>query len=245
MRHDQRHYESADRWCGTHPTESDGSTVQDLIGKHRQQRRRTSQQHREQVQRDRCQDHLLAEYKSHSGDQTFPSAFLDLISRLCASTDWQNENKKGKRAECIQYVDERETDVGDQQAANPRSDNRSDLEHTVVPGDRVRKRVARDQRREKRAARRPTKCARRASDKKKEINQRNRSVIEMECRVMPLENRGDGGQRTIASAQYDDWRNGKVLPRDEGKRRRCQRAKNLRDQDDAFSTESICQMTGG
>ena len=147
--------------------------MQDLIGENRQQCGRAPEQHREQIERNRCQDHLLAKHESQSSDQTFPGAFLNLISGLRAATDRQNQNEKQKCTQSVQCVNKREPDVRNQQAADCRPDNCSNLKNAIVPSHRVRKRIARNERREKRAARRPTECARRSSDEKKQINQRN------------------------------------------------------------------------
>ena len=123
MGHHQRHYESANRRSGPHPTQSDRSAVQDLIGENRQQRRRAPEQHREQIQRNRCQDHLFAEHESDSSHQTFPGACLSLISQLRAAADRKNENEKGKGAERIQHIDKRKPEIRYEQSADGRADN--------------------------------------------------------------------------------------------------------------------------
>src|SRR5438270_365652 len=84
-----------------------------------------------------------------------------------------NQNKKQKCTQSVQCVNKREPDVRNQQAADCRPDNCSNLKNAIVPSHRIRKRIARNERREKRAARRPIECARRSSDEKKQINQRN------------------------------------------------------------------------
>ena len=123
--------------------------MQNLIGENGQQRRRAPQQHGEQIQGDCCQDHFFAEHESHAGNQTSPRAFLNLISRLSAPANRQNKKEKGKCTNCVQDIDEREADVRNQQSADARADNRSNLKNAVVPGDRVRERIAGNQRRKK------------------------------------------------------------------------------------------------
>src|SRR6266705_2370883 len=98
-----------------------------MIGENRQQCGRTPEQHREQIERNRCQDHLFAEHESHSSDQAFPGAFLNLISGLRAAADRQNQNEKQKCTQSIQCVNKREPDVRNQQAADCRPDNCSNL----------------------------------------------------------------------------------------------------------------------
>src|SRR5438876_6499974 len=67
----------------------------------------------------------------------------------------------------------------------------------------------------------------------------------MKDRVMALENRGDNSQRMIACPQRCDLRNREMFPRNESERQGRNRAKDLRDKDDVFSTDSIGQMAGG
>src|SRR5438094_3282272 len=67
----------------------------------------------------------------------------------------------------------------------------------------------------------------------------------MKDRMMALENRGDSSQRVIACPQRCDLRNREMFPRNESERQGRNRAKDLRDKDDVFSTDSIRQMSGG
>ena len=77
-------------------------------------------------------------------------------------------------------------------------DDGTDLENAVVPGHRVRERVARDERWKKRAARRPGKRARNRAQKEQQIDQRNGSVIEVKSALMSFEDVRDGSERVIA-----------------------------------------------
>ena len=67
----------------------------------------------------------------------------------------------------------------------------------------------------------------------------------MERRMMSLENRGDRRQHAITFPQPGDRGNGEMFPGNQSQRGGCERAKDLRDQDNSLSTESIRQMAGG
>ena len=82
----------------------------------------------------------------------------------------------------------------DDESADGRTDDRADLKDAVVPGDRVCKSVARNQRRKKRTTRGPGKRSGRPRNKEQKINQRNRQIVEVKARLMALENSGDPAQ---------------------------------------------------
>src|SRR2546430_17723090 len=67
----------------------------------------------------------------------------------------------------------------------------------------------------------------------------------MENWMMPFKNPGNSRQDTINFTQWRNRRNGEMSPRNHGQGERRQHAKDLRDQNDALSTEPVRQMTGG
>src|SRR5207248_2446261 len=67
----------------------------------------------------------------------------------------------------------------------------------------------------------------------------------MEDWMMPFKNPGNSRQATITFTQWRNRRNCEMFPRNQRQRQGCQQAKNLRDQNNAFSTEPVRQMTGG
>src|SRR5207237_2950143 len=113
-------------------------------------------------------------HKSQPGDETFPCVRLSAISQLLAAADAKNQKKKHKRTHRIQQIHERKPDVRDQEPAQSRTNDRSDLKNAVIPSDCVRECVARNQGRKERAARRPTEGARRRSAEKKQATSRDR-----------------------------------------------------------------------
>ncbi len=127
----------------------------------------------------------------------------------------------------------------DDETAQRGSNNRTDLKHAVVPGYGVGKRIAGNQRWKKRAPRRPRECSRNGTEEKQEINQRNRSVIEMERLVVFLENCSDRAQATIARAQDRQLRDGEMLPGDEREQCRRDRAEDLRNKNDMFAADPV------
>ena len=128
------------------------------------------------------------------------------------------------------------------ETANRRSNNRANLKNAVIPSDGVRKCIARYQRGKKRTPGRPRKRPRRAADKKEEINDRNRGVVEMESTLMSLEHIRDRTQSVIACAQDRHLWDGEMLPGNQRQQRRYDRTKNLRDQDDVFAADPVGQM---
>ena len=63
--------------------------------------------------------------------------------------------------------------------------------------------------------------------------------------MMALEYRGNSRQGAIALTQRRDLWNGKMFPGNQSERQGRNRAKDLRDKDDVFSTDAIGQMSGG
>src|SRR5690242_3219261 len=63
--------------------------------------------------------------------------------------------------------------------------------------------------------------------------------------VVFLENSGDCGKAAIRGSQDRPLRNREMLPRHKGKQGGCNRAKNLRHQNDLFSTDPVGQMSSG
>ena len=102
--------------------------------------------------------------------------------------------------------------MGHDETADGRSNHRSDLKNAIVPGNCVRKRVARYQCWKKGTPRRPGKRPRRPADKKEQINDWNRSVVEMESTLMAFEHIRDRTQSVITRAQDRHLRNGEMLP---------------------------------
>jgi hypothetical protein len=149
MRYDQRHRKGADCRGRTQPTETNRSAVQNLICENRHQCGRASQQDREQIQSDRCQDHFSLKYKAESGHEAFPRAGLALVAPLFAAPNRKNQKEKAKRAQRIQQVHKRKPDVGNEQSTECRTHNGSNLKNAVVPGDRICKGITRNQRRKK------------------------------------------------------------------------------------------------
>jgi hypothetical protein len=66
----------------------------------------------------------------------------------------------------------------------------------------------------------------------------------MEDWMMPFENPGDSRKDSITSTQWRNRRNSEMFPGNQSQSQRRQQAKNLRDQNDALSTEPIRQMAG-
>src|SRR2546430_6149420 len=58
-------------------SQSDKTTVQDLVGENRQQRRSAGEKHRENIERDRAKKHLLAQNKAQ--------AFVESLQRIALS----------------------------------------------------------------------------------------------------------------------------------------------------------------
>src|SRR5438067_1631291 len=131
---------------------------------------------------------MLAEDESHSIDQTSPGAFAALIGHTFAARNGQNEQKERKRSQGIEDIDHGKTGMDNKKTTDGRTDNRSDLENAVVPGDGVGERVARHEVRKKRAASSPTEGAHRSVNEEQKIDQRNRSVIKVKRRLMSLKN---------------------------------------------------------
>jgi hypothetical protein len=70
----RRHGEGAERGRGAQPTELDRSAMQNLIGKNWEQRGRTAEQNREEIEREGGENHLLAQDKMDSRRQAVPRA---------------------------------------------------------------------------------------------------------------------------------------------------------------------------
>ena len=111
----ERHHERADRRRCAHPTEPDRAAVQNLIGKNRKQRGSSAEQDRKQIERDRRQNYFPAKDETNSSDETAPRIFLRAFAPRLPRPNRQNEQEKHKRAECIEHVNKREADVGDEQ----------------------------------------------------------------------------------------------------------------------------------
>jgi len=58
--------------------------------------------------------------------------------------------------------------------------------------------------------------------------------------LMAFKHRGDRAQDSVPLPQDRQFRDGEVLPRNQCKRDRSQRAENLRNENDPFAAESIC-----
>src|SRR5205807_6172892 len=112
----------------------------------------------------------------------------------------------------VDDINNREAAMGDDETADGRANHRSNLKNAIVPGDGVRKRVPRHQRWKERTARRPRKSPRHAADKKEQINDRDRSIVEMESTLMPFEHIRDRTESVITRAQDRHLRDGEMLP---------------------------------
>src|SRR5438046_9303421 len=102
--------------------------------------------------------------------------------------------------------------MGHDETADGRSNHRSDLKNAIVPGNCVRKRVARYQCWEKGTPRRPGKRPRRPAEKKEQINDWNRSVVEMESTLMAFEHIRAPTQYVSTPADDRPMRTGRMLP---------------------------------
>ena len=109
---DQGRAEGAHCRRGPQPAEPDRSDVQNLVGKNRQQRCRASEQHGKHIERDRCQNHLLARNETHSGNNALPWTFLAAAPLLCAALNRQYEKEKNEPGDRIDRVNLGETDLG-------------------------------------------------------------------------------------------------------------------------------------
>ena len=68
-RQHDRHRQRAQRRRAAQQAQAPGADVQDVLGEDRQQRHRAAEQHREQVERDRAQHHLVLPHVAHAGEQ--------------------------------------------------------------------------------------------------------------------------------------------------------------------------------
>jgi hypothetical protein len=83
----------------------------------------------------------------------------------------------------------------------------------------------------------------RATEKKQEVDEWDRGVVEMESTLMSFEHIRDRAQSVIARAQDRHLRDGEMLPGNERKQRRRKRTEDLRYEDDVLSADPIGQMS--
>ena len=92
---------------------------------------------------------MFTQNKTHPCLQAAPGIlFLAFFPGRCAR-DRHHEKKKEKRADSVDDVNAGKTNVGDDEAANGRANNRADLKNAAIPGDSIGESVPRHQRREK------------------------------------------------------------------------------------------------
>ena len=92
--------------------------MQDLIGKYWKQSGRAAQENGEEIKRDRGQNDLLTQDKSHSCDQTAPCILPFTIPRPRRTSNGQHQDEKEKRADGIDDVNTGETDMRDDKSAD-------------------------------------------------------------------------------------------------------------------------------
>ena len=170
-------------------------------------------------------------------------AFRSRAAAAIAAADGQHEQEKRHRADRIEHINERESGANDEQSADGRPDDRTDLKDAAVPGHRVRERVARHQLRKIRTARGPPERPGGRRAEQDQINQRDGKIVEMEIGVA-LEDGSDGIEKMISALQEAPVWNREVLPGNVGQRHGANRAQRLRHEHDPFSRKAICDMAG-
>src|SRR5204862_4565851 len=123
---------------GAHPSEPDRTTVQNLVGENRQERRSTAEKDSKHIEGDCSQDHLLTNDEPDSLHQAAPCISLG-HGAMVPAANRQHEQEKPGRTDRINYINEGEPSSNNQESTNRGPDNRADLKHAAVPGDRVRK----------------------------------------------------------------------------------------------------------
>src|SRR5947207_7657065 len=147
--------------------------MQGLIREHRQQRGRAAEKDGEHVERDRREHHLFAADETQNFHETAPRIALG------AALDGEHEKEKRKRAGGVDRVDEWKSSADNEQSAERRPDDGTDLKDAAVPGNGVRENIARDELRKIGAARGPTKSATRRGDEQDRSEERR---VGKECR---------------------------------------------------------------
>src|SRR5204863_8927027 len=115
--------------------------MQDLIGENRQQRGRTAEKDGEHIERDRGQDHLFGSNETQSFHQAAPRISFRAAAAI-AAPDREHEKEKRKRAGGVERVDEWKASADNEQSAERRPDDGTDLKDAAVPGNGVRENVA-------------------------------------------------------------------------------------------------------
>ena len=109
----QRHDEGADSRRRAHPTESDRAAMQDLIGEDREERRRPTEQYGNHVERDRRQNHLLAQHELNSFFQAPPGVPFRAAPAIAASNR-QDQEEEPDRSDRIDQINHGEPGSNDE-----------------------------------------------------------------------------------------------------------------------------------